>query len=264
MKLLAINASHRGDRGRTRFLLDRLFDGATEAGADCDIVTLARLKINRCLGCRQCQTEAHYLQCIQKDDVSQVFEKMAAADVLVYATPVYLYAMTGLLKTFLDRIFGVCDVADIQVSHSGLIHHHVNEAVCRKPFVTLVVCGNIEAETPKNTLAYFHTYAKFMDAPRVGTLVRNAANYIEPESGGDIKDLRVRAVCAAYEQAGRELATLGRIRPATQRQANRELVPVPLFGLLRRVPLRPLKTMIAAGAREAAQAAKAKEESVVQ
>jgi multimeric flavodoxin WrbA len=263
MKLVAINASHRGDQGRTRFLLDRLFHGATEAGAECEIVTLARLKINRCLGCRQCQTEAHYLQCIQKDDVSQVFEKMAAADVLVYATPVYLYAMTGLLKTFLDRIFGICDVADIHLSRSGLIHHHVNEAVCRKPFVTLVVCGNIEVETPKNALDYFRTYAKFMDAPRVGTLVRNAANYIDPKGAVDTENPRVRAVCAAYEQAGREVATLGRIRAATQRQANQELVPVPLFGLLRRLPFRPLKTLIAAKARETAQVAKVKEDSDV-
>ncbi len=252
MKLLAINASHRGDQGRTHFLVDRLFLGAAGAGAECEVVTLARLKINRCLACRQCQTKAHYLQCIQKDDVQQVFDKMAAADVLVYATPVYLYAMTGLLKTLLDRIFGICDIADTQVSHSGLIHHHINEAVCRKPFVTLAICGNVESETTKNVLGYFRTYARFMDAPRVGTLVRNAANYLG-EKQPDMKNPRVRAMLAAYEQAGRELATLGRIRPATQRKANRELAPVPLFGLLRRLPFRSLKVFMIAGARKAAK-----------
>lgn len=252
MKLLVINASHRGEQGRTHFLINRLFLGATGAGADYKVVTLARLKINRCLGCRQCQTQKHHLQCIQKDDVQQVFDKMAAADVLVYATPVYLYTMTGLLKTFLDRIFGICDIADAQVSRSGLLHHHVNEAVCRKPFVTLAVCGNVEVETTKNVLGYFRTYAKFMDAPRVGTLVRNAANYLG-ERPPDMENPRVRAVCAAYEQAGRELATLGRIRPATQRKANQELVPVPMFGLLRRLPFRSLKGFMAVEARKAAK-----------
>ncbi|MBN2005596.1 MAG: flavodoxin family protein [Anaerolineae bacterium] len=252
MKLLAINASHRGEQGRTHFLINRLFLGATEAGADCEAVSLARLKINRCLACRQCQTQEHHLQCIQKDDVQQVFDKMAAADVLIYATPVYLYSMTGLLKTLLDRIFGVCDIADTQVSRSGLMHHHINEAVCRKPFVTLVVCGNIEVETTKNVLSYFRTYARFMDAPRVGTLVRNAAGYLGPEQAPDMKNPRVKAVCEAYEQAGSDLATRGRVRPATQRKANRELVPVPMFGLLRRLPFRPLKLVMAAEARKMA------------
>lgn len=37
MKLLAINASHRGDKGHTCFFVDKLFKGATEAGAACEL-----------------------------------------------------------------------------------------------------------------------------------------------------------------------------------------------------------------------------------
>lgn len=51
LNILAINSSHRGDRGYTRFLLDTLCVGATTAGAACEIVTLAKLKINRCISC---------------------------------------------------------------------------------------------------------------------------------------------------------------------------------------------------------------------
>jgi multimeric flavodoxin WrbA len=247
MKIVAINASHRGDRGHTRFLIDRVFQGAQETGAECEVVTLARLKIGRCLACAKCQTKEHYLRCVQedKDDVRQVFDKIAAADVVIYATPVYLYGMTGLLKTLLDRLYSVCDVADVQLSRSNLIHHHVDASICRKPFVTLVVCGNIEVETTRNTIGYFRTYARFMDAPRVGVLVRNAVGYLEDKSNP-----RVQAVCAAYVQAGRELATQGRIRRSTQRRANQEIVPVPLFGLLKRLPLRPLKQIMVNEARK--------------
>ena len=57
MRILAINASHRGDKGMTRFFVDRLFDGATRAGAECEVVTLAKLKINRCLSCYRCHAD---------------------------------------------------------------------------------------------------------------------------------------------------------------------------------------------------------------
>ena len=255
MKIIAINASHRGDRGHTRFLIDRIFQGAREAGAECETVTLSRLKINRCLACAKCQTKEHYLRCVQedRDDVRQVFDEIAAADLVIYATPVDLYSMTGLLKTLLDRLYGICDVSDAQLSKSGLLHHHVEEAVCRKPFVTLVVCGNIEVETTKNVLSYFRTYARFMDAPRAGVLVRNASGYLGTNQSPDLNNPRVRAVCTAYEQAGRELATLGKIRRNTQRRANQEIVPVPLFGLLKRLPLRPLKQIMVNEARKASE-----------
>src|SRR5512145_3448668 len=99
MKILAINGSHHGTQGHTHFLVEQLFKGATEAGADCETVTLSRLKINRCLACDQCQQPERYLQCVQKDDVSAVFAKIAAADLLIYATPIYVFGLSSLLKT---------------------------------------------------------------------------------------------------------------------------------------------------------------------
>ena len=106
MQILAINASYRGDQGHTRFLIDRLFQGAASVGAQCEVVTLAKVKINRCLGCEKCHTAEHYLRCVydDQDGVRAIFEKMAAADLLIYATPVYVFGMSGLLKTFIDRM----------------------------------------------------------------------------------------------------------------------------------------------------------------
>ncbi len=245
MKILAINASHRGDQGHTRFLIDKIFQGATATGAACEVVTLAKLKINRCLSCWQCHTDAHYLRCVydDKDDVRLVFRKMAAADLIIYATPVYVFGMTGLLKTFLDRLNGTCDSRILRATNSGLMFHHIDPAICSKPFVTLVCCDNIENETPKNVLAYFRTFSRFMDAPLVGELVRNGGLLCgygkDPER--EKKFPKIHEIYAAYEQAGRELVTEGRIRRATQRKANQEIIPVPLFSLIKRIPSRTFK-----------------------
>lgn len=42
-------------------------------------------------------------QCIQKDDMKDILDKMVEADVIVMATPVYFYTMDGQMKTLIDR-----------------------------------------------------------------------------------------------------------------------------------------------------------------
>ena len=245
MRILAINASHRGDKGHTHFLIGKLLQGAAAAGAECEAVTLSKLKINRCLACDQCHRDQHHLQCVydNTDDVRTVFEKMAGADIVIYATPVYVFGMSGLLKTFIDRMHATGDTFDLRMSKKGLIFHHIDRAICSKPFVVLVCCDNVETETPKNVLSYFRTFSRFMDAPQVGVLVRNGGRLsgYGDDREGQKRCPKILEVYAAYEKAGRELAREGRIRRRTQRRANQEIVPVPFFGLLKRLPFKPLK-----------------------
>jgi len=106
-----------------------------------------------------------------------------------------------------------------------------------------VCCDSLEARTPKNVLSYFDTFSKFMDAPQVGVLVRNGGRLSGYGKDGE-REKRLPTlleVFEAYEQAGRELATEGHIRRGTQRRANQKIVPVPMFGLLKRLPFRFLK-----------------------
>lgn len=233
-RIVALNASHRGDRGLTRALLDRISKEATAAGAECEILTLAKLKIQRYLSCYQCQ---------DKDDVRMIFDHMAGADLLIFATHVYLMNMSGLLNTLLDRTYSTMDIKQVRLSN-GLIHHHINPAISSKPFVTLVVCSNVEEESSRNVTAYFRTYARFMETRQVGVLVRNSSALFEhanePELARDFP--KTLDVFAAYEQAGQELATCGRIRSATQRKANQEVVPAPFFRLLKH--LKPIKLQV--------------------
>ena len=254
MKILAINASHRGEKGHTHFLIDKLFQGAGAAGAECETITLAKLKINRCLACGHCHTDDHLLQCVydDKDDVRAVFQKMTVADILIYATPVYVFGMTGLLKTFIDRMNATGNTLDLRVSERGLLFHHVDRAICSKPFVVLVCCDNLETETSKNVLSYFRTFSRFMDAPQVGVLVRNGGRLSGHGSDPDRQQRfpKIFKVYAAYEQAGRDLAREGRIRHGTQRRANQEIIPVPFFGLLKRLPFKPLKRRFIVEARK--------------
>jgi multimeric flavodoxin WrbA len=253
MKILAINGSYRGERGYTHFLIGKIFEGARAVGAECEQVTLSRLKINHCLGCNVCQRSArpvegqggYSLECVYqtKDEAQAVFEKMKQADLILYATPVYVFGMSTLLKVLLERFYGTSYCETFRVTQAGLMFHHVNPEIASKPFASLVVCDNLENETPKNAVSYFRTFAKFMDAPQVGSLVRNAGALTghgdDPEAAA--KFPKITEVYAAYVQAGVELGSLGKISAATERRANQEVLPVPFFSLLKRLPLRAVK-----------------------
>ena len=60
-------------------------------------------KINFCLGCNTCQRNGG--TCVYKDGVPEILDKMLDYDVIVLATPVYIYSITGQFKTLIDRTY---------------------------------------------------------------------------------------------------------------------------------------------------------------
>ncbi|HMK47971.1 MAG TPA: flavodoxin family protein [Methanocella sp.] len=243
MKIVAINGSHRGERGFTQFLLEKLAVGAYEAGAEVEIVVLARHQINQCTGCQICHTDGSYLECVygDGDDVKSIFDRMRKADILIFATPVYLFGISSLLKRFLERINSTGDSDRLRVSKSGLVFHHIDRELCSKPFALLVTCDNLEDETPRSVISYFTAYSRFMDAPIVGTLIRKNGVLVGHGKSSELEQKypRIQGVYEAYMQAGRELATSGRISGKTMWRANRHILDVPLLGLL--LKLKPIK-----------------------
>ena len=237
MKILALNGSHRGAKGCTQTLLDKIAEGAREAGAQFDLVVLAERKINMCCGCELCHTEGeHYLRCIYEkdDDVKDVFDQMRDADIIIYASPVYVFNISGLMKTFLDRLNSTAGTGKLGVNKNGLFFGTVDEKFHSKPFVVLTCCGNVEQETVKNVISYFQTFAKFLDAPIAGTLIRNMAGALEPGSipNSPKQQKLIDGVLNAYIQAGRDLAAYGKIAASTERAANKNLLGIPFFDFL--------------------------------
>lgn len=103
-KVLILSSSPRRG-GNSDTLCDEFMRGAMEAGNEAEKVFLRDKVIHYCTGCSTCSL--HNKPCPQKDDAAEIIEKMVAADVIVLATPVYFYAMSAQLKTFLDRCCGL-------------------------------------------------------------------------------------------------------------------------------------------------------------
>lgn len=100
-KILVICSSYRKG-GNSETLADSFIQGARSAGNAVEKVRLADGQIAFCRGCLCCQGEG-VTSCVIDDYANVVSAKMHDADVIVFATPVYYYGMSGNLKTMLDR-----------------------------------------------------------------------------------------------------------------------------------------------------------------
>lgn len=100
--VLIISTSLRGG-SNSEILAKECEKGAREAGHNVELISLKGKEIKFCIGCLKCQETG---ECVlkDKDDVAEIMDKVKNADVVVYATPIYYYEMSGQMKTLLDRM----------------------------------------------------------------------------------------------------------------------------------------------------------------
>ncbi len=98
-KVLIISTSLR-QRSNSDALAEAFAVGAREAGHQVEKISLTGRNIGFCQGCLACLKTG---RCVLKDDAPAITEKIHDADVLVFATPIYYYEMSGQMKTMLDR-----------------------------------------------------------------------------------------------------------------------------------------------------------------
>ncbi|MDO5157069.1 MAG: flavodoxin family protein [Eubacteriales bacterium] len=99
-KVIIISTSLRGG-SNSDILAHECEKGAIEAGHDVEYISLKGKEIKYCIGCLACQSKG---SCVLTDDVAEIMDKVKNAEVIVYATPIYYYEMSGQMKTLLDRL----------------------------------------------------------------------------------------------------------------------------------------------------------------
>ncbi len=98
-KVLIITTSLRRNSNSEALAL-AFAEGARSAGNDVEVVSLKDKTLAFCKGCFACQNIGH---CVIDDDANAIADKMEQAEVIVWATPVYYYGMSGQMKTLIDR-----------------------------------------------------------------------------------------------------------------------------------------------------------------
>ncbi len=105
VKAMFVNGSPR-KQWNTAKMLENAMQGATEAGAECEMVHLYDINFHGCKSCFACKLKNSKTNgvCAIKDDLRPVLERARQCDVLVLGSPVYYSYPTGDLRSFMERL----------------------------------------------------------------------------------------------------------------------------------------------------------------
>lgn len=102
MKILVITGSaHR--HGTTAMLAESFINGAVEAGHEVYRFDSAFKNIHPCIACEKCHNTK--TGCTFKDDMEELNPQLLEADVVIFISPIYYYAMSAQIKTVIDRFY---------------------------------------------------------------------------------------------------------------------------------------------------------------
>ena len=104
-KIVILNGSPRRN-GNTSALVKAFTEGATGAGNEVTEFFLGGMEIHGCKGCFGGHS-SQACPCVQKDDMDKIYPAVREAEVVVLASPLYYWNMSGQIRTAIDRLFAL-------------------------------------------------------------------------------------------------------------------------------------------------------------
>lgn len=102
MNILGINGSGR-PFGNNYNLINICLESFNQNNDTTEIVQLSDLQIENCKSCYSCKKNNS--QCIINDDMTILSKKILESDLLIISTPIYMWQITGLTKSFMERLY---------------------------------------------------------------------------------------------------------------------------------------------------------------
>jgi len=217
MKILAIQGSPRPKQSNTEILLQEFLKGARSQGAETETIYLKEKEIHSCVGCYTCWAKTPGT-CVIKDDMPEILEKVKGCDILVYATPLYNYNMTSLLKAFQERLLPLLDPHLIK---SGETYRHPQRYEVKRKMILISTCGFPEISHFDGLRHIFRHIEQSGQVPLVGELMMPGGELLKQHG---MKE-KVQGVLQTAYRAGIEVIREGRVLEETEMEIQKPLVP---------------------------------------
>lgn len=104
-KIVILNGSPRR-KGNTSALVKSFTEGAEHNGNTVTEFFLSSMDIHGCKGCLSGHSSKD-CPCVQHDDMDNIYPAVKDCDVIVLATPLYYWNMSGQIRTAIDRLFAL-------------------------------------------------------------------------------------------------------------------------------------------------------------
>jgi multimeric flavodoxin WrbA len=224
MKIIAFNGSPRGINSNTNVMVSAFLEGAKKAGAMVENIFLIEKKIHHCTGCFSCWVKTPG-KCVIKDDMQELSEKFHGADIVVFATPLYVDNVSGLMKKFMDRLI-VSTNPRFEKDSSGECRNIPSPGNIPK-IVVISNCGFPEQTHFQVLHLLFERIARNMGSEVLAEIYRGEGELLRS------KIMVLWPIIYYYkrllQKAGQEVVTNLMISSKTKTKLEKPLIPIDLY-----------------------------------
>lgn len=151
MKIVVLTGSPRKN-GNSAYLADRFIKGAEEKGHEIFRFDCAFKQVEPCRACNRCGMDG---PCVFNDDFQELRPHLVAADMVVFASPMYYFSVSAQMKRVIDRFYA--------------INGQIKGASKRAAF--LMTYADTSPKEAEPMLAHYHTLMDYLGWTSVGEVV---------------------------------------------------------------------------------------------
>lgn len=220
MKITVFNGSPRGKKGTTNIMVEGFLAGVVKAGAEVENIFLVEKKIKHCLGCVACWVKTPG-KCVQDDDMEELIEKFIVSDVSVFATPIHIDNVSGILKNFIDRLI-TTRMPHFEV-HSDGETRHLNRYEQHNKIMMISSCGYPEQSQFQVIRLWVKRFSRNFDMEVAGEIYRSWGWLLKAKDG-ELKP-KIKAYKNLLKKAGREVVENLKLSEETVAQLEEPILP---------------------------------------
>jgi multimeric flavodoxin WrbA len=211
LQILAISASPR-PKSFTDKMLSLFLEGMGE-NIELHKYFPHRMNIKPCTGCFTCWLKTPGV-CAQKDDMAEILPWLDTAEIIILASPLYVYGFTAQMKTVLDRFIPImeCYISANEKGHSYHKRHHPKF----QKTVLISSCGFPEIENFNLLKQHYQILANFWG--------KDGGMLLIPGAGAASIPHFYDEKFACIKQAGKELVELGSVQQKTMDTIAAEII----------------------------------------
>ena len=218
MKITVFNGSPKAEKGNTHIMVLPFLEGARASGAETENIFLVHQKIHYCTACYSCWLKTPG-RCAINDDMGELLAKVYASDIVVFATPLYVDNVTGIMKTFMDRLIPAAEPY-FNKDENGECRHKSTQKVPK--IMVISNCGFPEQSHFQVLKLLFRRIARNMNTELIAEIYRGGGAVLSEKNfwlGGTIRRYK-----ELVRKAGGQIVRDQRISQGLQEELEKPLV----------------------------------------